>query len=288
MDLKRLSLEKETKNNTITTHNKEPVRNKRKISHTLEPPTLRLDADYGETLYLKLCKGTNRVLYFETNLRYSEVSGCPEKDHFGYSINIFPELDEELKVMSSKLENTLLHFYFNFIILGRIYEAICKSGFDIADIEFDRDSLNDFVNKSLEFYGYHDYKFDYNLVVSALSNSTEFYDNICDSKKEFTIGDRKGILGYTEKYVYLQIDKDNVVTLSSTFTANIMNTFKETNGILREILAWILMFSNFYYVHNQNFVNRKLAHSIVSIPNSRFSKEQKITPDNFAQCFKQS
>lgn len=64
MDLKRFSLgkEKETKSYSMVTHNKEPIKSKKIFPHTLEPPTLRLDTDYGSTLYLKLCEDSIAIL----------------------------------------------------------------------------------------------------------------------------------------------------------------------------------------------------------------------------------
>ncbi len=277
------------------TPNKEPIKGKKIFSHTLEPPTLRLDTNYGSTLYLKLCETPRKSLYFEANLKYSETSGCPQKDHFGYSANVFPELDNELKFMSitfSTLDDISLRFYYNLIILGRIYEALCKSGYFMYDVEFDRDMLNSFVNKSLEFYGYNDYIFDCNIVMNILHSNTEPYDdfilnNIYSCGEEFIVGDKKGILGCTEKYVYLRMDKYNVITLTVALAVDIMATAKRTSSSIREALVWILLASKGYYVHNQKFVNTTLDCDN-AIENSDFENKQQITPDNFAQCFKQS
>lgn len=295
MDLKRFSLgkEKETNSGTITTHNKEPIKSKKIFPHTLEPPTLRLDTDYGSTLYLKLCENSNKALYFEANLRYRDSGPSNRADHFGYSANIFPELDNELKAMSNVLDNDLLEFYYDLIILGRIYEAACKSGLSMDDMEFDRDMLNSFVNKSLEFYGYHDYNFDCNLAVSTLSKHTECYKDFLlkhlldHGEKEFIVGKNNYILGCTIIYVYLQLDKDTVITLSSSFAVNIMCCYKETSSSIKEALAWILLVSEGFYVYNQKFVNTKL-HYNNEILEPILDRLEQITPDNFAQCFKQS
>lgn len=291
MDLKKFSLgkEKETKSNTITIHNKESIRNKERFTANLEPPILRLDTDYGSTLYLKLCENPDKALYFEANLRYRESGFSTRANHFGYSLNVFPELNNELKVMSNMLDDISLRFYYNLIILGRICEAICKSGFSIDDVEFDRDTLNNFVNKSLKFYGYYDYKFDCNIPMNILHSNTESYDdflldNIYTCKEKFIIGDNKGVLGYTEKHAYLQMNKDNVITLIVSLAVDIMNTIKETSSSIKEALAWILLASKGYCVYEQNFINSRLFPSF----NNWSDKEEKITPNNFAQCFKQS
>ncbi|WP_305113421.1 hypothetical protein [Thomasclavelia cocleata] len=274
------------------TPNKEPIKGKKIFSHTLEPSTLRLDTNYGSTLYLKLCEDSNKALYFEANLKYSETSGCPKIDHFGYSANVFPDLYNELKIMSHVLHGTSIRFYYNLIILGRIYEAVCKSGFSMDDIEFDRDMLNSFVNKSLEFYGYNDYIFDYIAAIKSisshtLSNDGFILDRIVDRSKEFNIGDKKGILGYNETSIYLRMDKDSLTESLLSLGIPIMDVSEETSSSIREALAWILLSSKGYYVHNQEFVDTSLDYDN-AIPNSDFEGKQQITPDNFAQCFKQS
>jgi len=80
----------------------------------------------------------------------------------GCSSNVFSIPDNRLKVISNKLDHLSLRFYYNLIILGRICEAICKAGISLESVDFNRDILNSFVNKSLEFYGYYDYNFDCN------------------------------------------------------------------------------------------------------------------------------
>ena len=137
----------------------------------------------------------------------------------GCSSNVFSIPDNRLKVISNKLDHLSLRFYYNLIILGRICEAICKAGISLESVDFNRDILNSFVNKSLEFYGYYDYDFDCNIIMNVLHSNTESYDNfvlnnIYGCGEEFNIGSRKGILGYTDRYVYLRMDKDNVITLT--------------------------------------------------------------------------
>ena len=66
-----------------------------------------------------------------------------------------------------------------------------------------------------------------------------------------------------------------------------MDVSEETSSSIREALAWILLSSKGYYVHNQEFVDTSLDYDN-AIPNSDFEGKQQITPDNFAQCFKQS
>lgn len=275
--------------------NVESIKSKKVFPHTLEPPTLRLDTNYGSTLYLKLCKDSNKALYFEANLKYRESGPSNREDHFGYSANIFPALNRDLKLMSSefsRLDDTSIRFYCNLILLGRIYEAVCKSGFSMNDVEFDRDMLNIFVNKSLEFYNRNVYNFDCNVVLNILHSNMESYDNfilnnIYSCGEEFVVGDEKGILGCTEKYVYLRMDKDNVITLTVALAVDIINKVKEVSSSIRETLAWIFLASKGYYVHNQKFINVSLDLDN-PIASSDFEGKQQITPDNFAQFFKQS
>ena len=234
----------------------------------------------------------SKALYFEANFKYRESDSSNRGDHFGYSANVFPELDNELKAMSNVLDNDLLEFYYDLIILGRIHEAACRSGYFMDDVEFDKDMLNSFVNKSLEFYGYHDCNFDCNVVLNILYTKTEPYDdfilrNIYSCGEEFVVGDKRGILGCTEKYVYLRMDKDNVITLTVALAVDIINKAKSVGSEIRETLAWILLASKGYYVHNKNFVTTLLGLNCL-IVDSDFEGKQQITPDNFAQCFKHS
>lgn len=294
MDLKRFSLgkERETKSYSMTTHNKEPIKSKKIFPHTLEPPTLRLDTNYGSTLYLKLREDSNKSLYFEANLRYRDSGPSNREDHFGYSANIFPALNKDLKLLSSEfssLDDTSIRFYYNLIILGRIHEAVCKSGFSMDDTEFDRDMLNDFVNKSLEFYGYHDYNFDCDVVLDKLNIYHGSYDNhlmdILYIQKEFVIVENKYTLGYTTISVYLRLSEDDVATLSLMPVIAIINNYIKISNTIREVSAWILSSSEGVYVYNQKFVNSQFTPDN-KIPDLYFEGKQQITPDNFAQCFK--
>lgn len=284
--------EKKKVNNTITTHNKEQVKNKKKFTHTLEPPTLRLDTDYGSTLYLKLCESSNKALRFEANLRYREDGSLNRTDHLGYSANIFPELNNILEVKGKKLDDVLLEFCYSLIILGRIYEAICKSGLSMDDVEFDKDVLNDFVNKSLEFYGCRSYDFDYFLTTTMVYNTITSYTALpfldkMDECKEFSISENNYILGYNGACVYLRLNKDTVDMVLSKSAVKIRYNIKELSSSIQETLAWVLLASKGFYVHNQKFVNTSLDFDDV-IENLEFENKQEITPDNFAQCFKQS
>ncbi len=274
------------------TPNKEPIKSKKIFPHTLEPPTLRLDTNYGSTLYLKLREDSNKSLYFEANLRYRDSGPSNREDHFGYSANIFPALNKDLKLLSSEfssLDDTSIRFYYNLIILGRIHEAVCKSGFSMDDTEFDRDMLNDFVNKSLEFYGYHDYNFDCDVVLDKLNIYHGSYDNhlmdILYIQKEFVIVENKYTLGYTKTSVYLRLSEDDVATLSLMPVIAIINNYIKISNTIREVSAWILSSSEGVYVYNQKFVNSQFTPDN-KIPDLYFEGKQQITPDNFAQCFK--
>jgi len=276
------------------TPNKEPIKSKKIFPHTLEPPTLRLDTDYGSTLCLKLCEDSNKALYFEANLRYKDSGPSNREDHFGYSANMFPRLNRDLKLMSSefsRLDGTSIRFYYNLIILGRIHEAACRSGYFMDDVEFDRDMLNSFVNKSLEFYGYHDYNFDCNVVLDKLYINHESYDNhlmgILYIQKEFVIVENKYTLGYTKTSVYLRLSEDDFATLSLMPAIGILNDYREISNTIREVSAWILLSSEGVYVYNQKFLNSQFTPDN-KIPDLYFEGKQQITPDNFAQCFKQS
>lgn len=250
-----------------------------------------MDTNYGSTLYLKLREDSNKSLYFEANLRYRESGPSNRKDHFGYSANIFPALNKDLKLMSSefsRLDSTSIRFYSNLIILGRIYEAVCKSGFSMDDTEFDRDMLNDFVNKSLEFYDYHDYNFDCDVVLDKLYITHGSYDNhlmgILYIQNEFVIVENKYTLGYTKTSVYLRLSEDDVATLSLMPVIAIINDYIKISNTIREVSAWILSSSEGVYVYNQKFVNSQFTPDN-KIPDLYFEGKQQITPDNFAQCF---
>ncbi len=109
------------------------------------------------------------------------------------------------------------------------------------DIEFDRDMLNSFVNKSLEFYGYNDYIFDYIAAIKSisshtLSNDGFILDRIVDRSKEFNIGDKKGILGYNETSIYLRMDKDSLTESLLSLGIPIMDVSEETSSSIREAL----------------------------------------------------
>jgi len=209
----------------------------------------------------------------------------------GCSSNVFSIPDNRLKVISNKLDHLSLRFYYNLIILGRIHEAACRSGYFMDDVEFDRDMLNSFVNKSLEFYGYHDYNFDCNVVLDKLYINHESYDNhlmgILYIQKEFVIVENKYTLGYTKTSVYLRLSEDDFATLSLMPAIGILNDYREISNTIREVSAWILLSSEGVYVYNQKFLNSQFTPDN-KIPDLYFEGKQQITPDNFAQCFKQS
>lgn len=293
MDLKRFSLGKEkgTNSNTIITHNKEPISTKRIFTCFIDPPNLHIAGDdYHTLLDLKLYKESDAAIYFVVTTRFDDINSVIPLEKKGYSANIFPELSNELLRLNNKIDDISLRFYYNLIIISRICEAICNAGISLRSVEFDRNSLNRFVNKSLEFYGYNNYDFDCNIVMNILHSNTEPYDdfvlnNIYGCKGEFNIGNRKGILGYTDRYVYLRMDTDTIVTLTIALAVDIMSTVKETSSSIIEALAWILLTSKGYYVHEQDFTNSRpfLSECLSAIWTEERSK---ITPDNFAQCFK--
>ena len=275
------------------THNKKPTNKRRMFLGSLDQPTLHLTSDdYSTFLDLKLGKILNSDLCFLAINRSNDSTNDIPLEQRGCPSNVFSIPDNKLKVISNKLDHLSLRFYYNLIILGRICEAICMAGISLESVDFNRDILNSFVNKSLEFYGYYDYDFDCNIIMNVLHSNTESYDNfvlnnIYSCGEEFNIGSRKGILGYTDRYVYLRMDKDNVITLTVALAVDIMNKVKEVSSSIKEALAWILISSKGYYVHEQGFTNsRQLLYECLSAIWTEEKSE--ITPYNFAQCFKQS
>lgn len=267
---------------------KEELHNKEKIfKYSINPPILHMvSIDYETVLDLELYKESDANIYFVVITPYDSGNNNLILERKGYSGNVFPELSNKLLYLSNKIDNISLRFYYNLIIYSRICEAICNAGISLESVEIDRDMLNTFVNKSLEFYGYNNYYFDCNIIFNIMHIYHEFYnDFIYGHNNEFNIGDMKGILVYNDKCVYLRMDENNIVGLTVALAFDIINSVRDEKSSIIEALSWILLTYKGYYVYEQDFTNDKRFLS-EDLNNIWSNDKIKITPYNISQCFK--
>ena len=141
----------------------------------------------------------------------------------------------------------------NEILSCTIYHGESKEEIDLTEAsgKYLLQMLSDFFNDS---------KYTYNAYDEVITLQFESLEDLAQSVKrnyyiwiqlgqrisyslqgemleEFNIGNRKGILGYTDRYVYLRMDKDNVITLTVALAVDIMNKVKEVSSSIKEALA---------------------------------------------------
>lgn len=154
----------------------------------------------------------------------------------------------------------------NIIIFGHICEAICKAGIEIQEIISRTDLLNDFVNTSLEYYGYSKkYKFDLSKIKHSIQIKEINLNDMEEPIHQFVLATKitetkfncNGILGFTQNSIFIQSQPNKASVIDYPDALNIKEN-QEIKPFIVRCLSWILLASaGFYLDRNNIFCNFK-------------------------------